>query len=399
MALDANDLHRQGRLPKPEDARPFGEDLTPANDAPTCPSAPLAMPRFRAPCGGSRFCSSASTLLPVVYATELARPIEPLRWLSEELSLIQGRVLIFAGYADAAKTWGGMDIAFSVAAGDDRALGGVDIGISGDVVHIDFEQQEWITRWRYQRLAFGRGADLAALGPRLGLVSLPPLTLTDPRAESALCDLLDGKAFALVDNLTAGCPELDQNGSTVAAPLYMLGRVSAKTGCTIAVIHHENKTSADGQAPNRPRAQQMRGSGAISGAAGGAVAFTNEGKCIFRFQQTKETMGPAPEPRFFQLVDVGDVDPVTKRSMGIRLEWTPKEQAQAIATNAASVAKAIIRRYLEVHGPKPKNDILEQARGAGTPEKRRALDAMIEAGEVLTERAGRAIICRLPEPT
>lgn len=289
-----------------------------------------------------------SERLPVIYAHDIAKPVPPLKWLSRSFGLIQGRVLAFTGYGDAGKTFAAMDLALAVALGASKALGGMDVGLSGAVAHVDFEQQELVTRWRYQRLARGRALDLATLGERLALVSLPPLKLTSGDAETELTRLCTGKALAIVDNLTAGCPGVDQNSTAIAEPLYMLGRVSAATGCTVIVILHDNKTPNDGPG-NRPRAQQIRGSGAIHAALGGGLGFRKSDTGIITYESIKETMGPKPSPEFFRIEDVGEVDPNSSRSVGLRLEWIPSEQA---AHEHDAHAKALVARvcdYVRAH--------------------------------------------------
>ncbi len=289
-----------------------------------------------------------SARLPVIYAPDLAKPLPKFKWLSKPFGLIQGRVLAFTGYGDAGKTFAAMDLALAVASGAPKALGGLDVGLSGAVVHIDFEQQQQITAWRYQRLACGRGIDLAALGEKLGLVSLPPMNLVSPDAERELTALLHGKAFAIIDNLTAGAPGIDQNSAASAEPLYMLGRVSAATGCTIIVILHDNKTPLEGS--KRPRAQQIRGSGAIHAALGGGLWFTKLDNGIITYGSVKETMGPKPEPEFFRIVDVGDIDPNTERTVGLQLEWIPPEQ---VACEDDAKAKALVARLCDFVGKHP----------------------------------------------
>lgn len=353
----------------------------PANDAPN-PIADAGTEKKRA---------RLAAMFPVTYA--LAEKLPRFEWLCEELNLIRGRVIGFHGYGDAGKTFAAMDMELSVVCGG-KAWGSLDIGLYGDVVHLDFEQQEEITRWRFQRLAYARGIDLATLGTRLGLVSLPPAYLTHEDAEEALVLLLTGKVFSVIDNLTAGCPAIEQNGTVIAAPLYMLGRVSARTGCTIVIIHHDNKQNE--ATAGRPRSQAMRGSGAIHAALGGAVAFTAQEGSV-RYEQSKATMGEAREARFFAFVDVGDVDPNTKRTLGIRLEWTPPEEAAEIAQRGDERAKAGIRAYLAIHAPCSKSEVKDKARGASRKAITICLDAMIEDGEIGTTSGPRgALLCSLP---
>lgn len=328
---------------------------------------------------------------PLLYGPDIAAPLPRFEWLCEELGMMKGRVIMMAAYGDSGKTFAAQELLLSVAAGTGRAWGGAAIGLSGPVVHVDYEQGRDITRWRYQRLAHGMGLDLAALGSALGLVSVCGYPLTDTaRAEEHLVKLLSGKAAAIIDNLCAACPGVDENSAAIAAPLYMLGRVTDRTGCAIIMIHHEGKEPADQRQGRRKKAQRVRGHSSIHGALGGLVSFEKEEGGVFAIQQTKETMGEARPPRRFMLVDVGPVDANTRKTVGIRLEWVPDEQAAELANEDRQDdgARAAVLNGLSAHGSLTANQITKTSayvRGNQTA-KRRALEALEAEGVVAVRK-------------
>lgn len=315
------DFGRTARLVQPHPLAPGGmqDRLESAAEAEGEPAAEAAPESGRRAAETSR--AEVDILLPVVPSAELWKPLEPFRWLCKSLGMMRGRPLVFSGYGDAGKTFAAQELLLAIAAGRETFWGGQRLELHGIAGHFDFEQQLELTRWRYQRLAYGMDIDGPALGDRLQLVSLPPVYLNDPRMEALLIERCKGMAFALFDNLTAGTPGADENSKSMAEPLYMLNRVSAVTGCTMAVIHHERKA---GELPTGA-AQRMRGHSSIHGALGGGVSFSKRPDGSIMVEQAKSSLGEA-EPVYFRFQDVGDVDQATGKSQGIRIEWVPVEQ-------------------------------------------------------------------------
>jgi hypothetical protein len=171
----------------------------------------------------------------------------------------------------------------------------------------------------------------------------------------------------------------------MAEPLYMLNRVSSVTGCTMAVIHHERKT---GETP-AAAAQRMRGHSSIHGALGGGVSFSKQENGAIKVEQAKSSLGEA-EPAFFRFVDVGNIDPATGKSEGIRLEWLPPEQvsqeSRASEDNEREEALfalcervlSCVRRHPGVGGTKPVAHSLK----CREAEVRAALDILASEGRI-----------------
>lgn len=333
----------------------------------------------RAPVGG------------LVFAGELAKPLPPVRWFCRALGIGPGRPSIFSGYGGVGKSFAAQAAALAVAAGRGRLWDSHPLQAAGRVAHLDWEQGAWITRWRYQRLAYGMGLDFGALGMQLGTESYPAFFLTDRGAEARLTRLLTGYTLCVVDSLRAACPGVDENSSEIAAPLYLLGRVSEATGCTFVVIAHEGKSGTPGQ-PQRPGIERLRGSSAIAGAAGSVVSFVKDGPFI-RLQNTRSNLGCAADDTLLRLVDEGPIDPTTDASAGVRVEWVPPEEAAA-ARDAETdpLSQPVARARLAMldtsrrHGPLSRARLLELTKGQNAA-LREAFRQLLDEG-VLTEAPG-----------
>ena len=267
-------------------------------------------------------------------ACDIAQPLRPIPWLCKALGLAPGRPVIISGYGGIGKTFAVQAFALAVAAGHRRLWDCYEMQLDqpGRVLHLDGEQGQWITDWRYQRLAWSMGVDLAALGDRLQTAHYPGLHLTAPDALERLVALCQGVTVCIIDSLRAFTPGVDENDSAIGQYLYMLAEVSERTGCTFVIVAHEGKTS--GENP-RTGIERLRGSSAIAAAAGSVVSFVKSGDegCV-RIEHTRANLGAPAAPETIRLVDEGDVDPVTEKTRGIRIEWMPREQAQAEAAQA-----------------------------------------------------------------
>lgn len=291
-------------------------------------------------------------LLPIAYAPALAAPLAPIKWLCRAFGLAPGRPVLFSGYGGAGKTFVSQQLMLCVAAGISRAWDQVAIQSHGAVVHIDYEQTFDITRWRYQRLAEGMGIELAALGTNIALASLPPLYLTDPKAEDELRLACAGKALCLIDNLRSACPGVDENDSKIRLYLDILTRITQATGCLFVVIVHESKGADTPE--GRKGAQKVRGSSSIVDASMATVHFSGNGHEVLTVAQGKSSMGSPGEPIYLKFVDVGDIDPSTGKSKGIRIEWVPLEQVndEADQSPQAKKLKAAVVATIQKHGPR-----------------------------------------------
>ena len=175
---------------------------------------------------------------------------------------------MFAGYGFSGKTLAAQELAVSVASG--REVFGLFPCRRGKVLHIDYEQGSRMTFDRYQRLARARGTAPKELDGWLRVAIFPDLDLATAAAEDLLLRESEDHALVIIDSLTCAVPGVDENGREIAEPLYMLGRVSERTGATFIVIHHARKPQREAQGG---AVMAIRGSSAIYGASGSVFVF------------------------------------------------------------------------------------------------------------------------------
>jgi hypothetical protein len=249
----------------------------------------------------------------------LAKPQPPVVWLCKEYGIVKGRPTVIAGYAGSIKTWLAIALALAVAAGQSTMWGGVPIQLSGRVRIIDYENLGEVSARRLQRVAKGLGIDLAALGDNIGRVALPSVYLTnEDRAYKELCAACVGIAVAIVDSLRAGCPDEDENSSTIRKYLDLLLRVTQVTGTIFIVIHHEGKAPTNGE--QRNNVQRMRGSSGIADAIDCSISVAPLDGDLFEVSHGKRSWVRSGEPIVVRLVDEGAEEKTSGLSVGIRIE-------------------------------------------------------------------------------
>jgi hypothetical protein len=294
------------------------------------------------------------------FGPDLARPRPPPVWLCKRFGMLRGRPIIISGFAGSIKTWLAMLLALNVADGRDQWLPNLRIQLAGAVRLFDFENLGDVSARRLQRLAHGADIDLGQLGEKFGRVALPRTHLTSGNAEAELIKASQGIALGIIDSLRAACPGVDENSSQIREYLDMLQRVTAVTGVIWIVLHHEGKANE-----GRPGVQRMRGSSALADAIDASLRLeeVDQGKDTYAIQAGKHsaTRGQGDGPLNVLIKDVGDVDPVTGYSRGIRivpvdLAVTPADKVQRIA----DAMTAIIRRK----GPMGSRDLRAQVKGS-----------------------------------
>jgi hypothetical protein len=201
--------------------------------------------------------------------SKLCMPLPPVNYLVPALGIGVGAPAMFAGYGFTGKTAVAQDLALSVASGTDFL--GLYRARKGRVLHLDFEQGARITTDRYQRLAKGKGVDLASLADdalRVGV--FPVVRLSDQDAEEVLSAAFEGIALVVIDSLRACAPGVDENSSEVREVLDQVNRACEKSGTTALFVHHARKPK-EGDGGNATFA--IRGSSGIFDACGSVFVF------------------------------------------------------------------------------------------------------------------------------
>lgn len=235
---------------------------------------------------------------------DLADAVQGPQWLCRELGVAPGRPTLLAGYGGVGKTLLAQELALSVAAGREEVWGGVRLDRGGRVLHLDYELGPYLPTTRYQRLARGKGIDLAELGERLELVPFAHQLSEDDNGR-ALIEACRGATLLVVDNFRSAFPSLDENDSSARKPLDGLARISTETGCVMVVLVHEHKASRE--TASRSKGQRIRGSSALYDAAGCVLSVSSEDGLI-TIEHTKATMGEARAAAYVRLLDGGLTD-------------------------------------------------------------------------------------------
>lgn len=251
--------------------------------------------------------------------------LDPIKWVCPDLCLGPGRPTLVAGYGYSLKTFALQAMAVAVATG--RPIWGEFRCVQGRVLHLDYEQGEYATRMRYQRLAFGLGIDPGEIAETLSLACFPGVYLTTAGIEDTFARLCDGFVLCVIDSFRAASPGVDENDSGVRIYLDILTRVSERTGCSFIVIHHAGKDQ-----PDRDSRQVARGSSAIFDACGTVLKL--QGKKAFEpvkvdlVKTSAAAVGKVQQVAFYlEATDISD-EAGSNTKAGIRIEHRTEEQIE-----------------------------------------------------------------------
>lgn len=273
--------------------------------------------------------SLAGSPVELLSVTEMAAPIEHPGYPVTDFPFTIGAIMLCSGYSQAGKTVGLLDLALAVAGPEEALAWGALRCVHSRVLIMDWEMGSALTRDMLDRLARPRGyarfVDMT--GDRLSLAfpaaqrRAPPFYLTrvDDRGrgqvaretEEQLCRVFDGYGLAVLDSYAASCPGMDENATEAGQPLYMLGRVSERTGCAIILTHHMAKGSLEkgrGRDQAKDSRAGARGSSSILGAAGYGYNVTGDRRAPKLVQQAKNRgLGDPPREDFYWIQETVDV--------------------------------------------------------------------------------------------
>lgn len=309
---------------------------------------------------------SASSAFRLLGGKAILDQLVPIKWVSPDLCLGPGRPTLVAGYGYSLKTFALQALAVAVATG--RPIWGEFRCVQGKVLHLDYEQGEYATRMRYQRLAFGLGINPGELSETLSLACFPGAYLTTPGIEDTLVRLCEGFTVCIIDSFRAATPGVDENDSGVRIYLDILTRVSERTGCSFLVIHHAGKDQ-----PDRDSRQVARGSSAIFDACGTVLKL--QGKKAFEpvkvdlVKTSAAAVGKVQQVSFYlDAADISD-DTGSNTKAGIRIEHRTEDQIERPEAPAirASILRKAIEGVLRSHAEGlSRNDVAALLRRGGT---------------------------------
>lgn len=335
----------------------------------------------------------------IVWAAQLAQPLPPLNWLSEELTLAAGRPTVLAGEGGTRKGWFAM--AMQVAgAGGKRLFGRFGFRLNLRSLYIDYEQGQRMTRERYQALCRGYELNFASLG--IGYCWRPIPTLA-PRADSdrikvrdALCRLSESIDLVIVDSVRGCSPGVEENSVFASASLDIATDVSERTGATFVFLDHAGKPPKDPQENGRARKHAQRGHSSKLDAAQTLFVFSSskgqptlvtcersqlvaEEKWPSDFQFTllttqgglvlNDTQGPSPESEVAAQV-VKECDRIASwiAAQGGKFAGSPSDLYEILRGNRSlflqSVSKLKTSGRIQILGTRGKHEIVVVIQGA-----------------------------------
>lgn len=319
-----------------------------------------------------------------VNAVEIARPLPPVPFIVPDLGFARSSAPnCIGGYGYSRKTLALQDAALSIAAG--APVWGRFACAQANVVHVDYEQGDYLTHQRYQRLAHARGIDLAGLGDRLRFVTSPGAYLDSEGIEDDLVRLIEESqaGFVIVDSLKAATPTLEENSSAIRIPLDILLRVSTRTGACVTVIHHARKPSRDDTGGAKTI---LRGSSAIFDACSSVLTFTSETGEPTEVQHPKNRWtGKSLDPFY---LDSEDTDGGQGLRVYIREDMSREEPPWMLDLRQKFLSVVMTR-------PGIKRTELLRAVAGNMARKVEALNSIEASGEIMNVR-GKGI--RLAEP-
>lgn len=280
----------------------------------------------------------------VLTPQEIWAPIPSQRFLFDGLVGV-GKVMAIVASGASFKSWIGLDACIASSTGG-MFLNRFPTIEGGPALYCDYEMGSDECRRRLQACALAR--DLSGPVQNLGLVTMPPITLTDAGFERELAILCEGRSFVCIDSLAAGSADVDENSAAFAKPLQAAKRVAEQTNCTIAFLHHSKKEGANG--PGDPR-DSVRGTSAIFAACDTVLSLRRENDALtaFRVSVTKQRCGKSAAPFIVTLKDLPDG--------GVLVLASDLESVRGV--EASTPIETQIERALE-DGPRTKNQLKKE---------------------------------------
>jgi hypothetical protein len=267
---------------------------------------------------------------------DVEEELPPLEYIIRNLGLVGGAGAphMIAGYGFSGKTMALQSAAISLCVG--RAVWGTHPCEPIRVLHVDLEQGERLTRYRYQRLARAMArVDKAMMREHFGLICMPPgLALTNA-CRSQWRDLMTERDFIFIDSLRAAMPGHDENDSGIRSGLDLLGNLSEETGCRPLVVHHARK-GRDDEADGDARFV-IRGSSALFDGCDSVYVFSGRDKEPVKCTHVKARSHGETVEEFY--LTISDVD--GKKGLRVRVDGIDHlEQSREVTAGEVSEARA-----------------------------------------------------------
>lgn len=284
------------------------------------------------------------------------QPQPPVEWCVDGM-FETGTVNVLFGDGGTLKTWSLLDLAVCVAMG--KPWINEFATKQGPALIVDEESGD---RRLARRLGMVARGHFAPPETPVITVSLARFDLRDPVDVLLLEDLIikHGAVFAVVDALMDVMPGADENSVGETSPMFQrLREVATRTGATIFVIHHANKSGG------------YRGSTAIKGMVDNLVlAERKRGSTIVDFTSEKDR--DAPEGKFSAEVRFSE-DQVYLVAAANQAERTDPNQPR-------NKSERYVMRYLTEHGAADLADIIAAPDTCTTSGARQAVYSLADRG-------------------
>ena len=271
--------------------------------------------------------AAASQLRFRSYADIVGNPLPPVEYDVEPLIVCGARVLIYAE-PGVGKTWLGLDLALSLAAGR-KWMGQFAVPSPRRVLYLDEEMGQHSLERRIHRL--GNGTEIADNVPFRAL-SRPGLTFTT-EGVSHLLSAFATESFdpqvVVVDSLRRVLVGSENDAEAVAAFWRITKRLYEER--TFVIIHHMKKPNPQGANDSRYRAS---GSTDLLAGPDAAFAITLARGDAMLVECVKNRHGVEPDPFLVSLYDDANDGPIFLRYDGtpadVRLEDAAETQAASL---------------------------------------------------------------------
>jgi hypothetical protein len=296
----------------------------------------------------------------------MTREFPPTRWLIEDLWGDEDCGII-GGPAKAGKTWGCLEMAVSIVAGD-KVFGKYAVPRKGPVLYIAGEDTQRNLQERLQMLLAGKGLSLSAIADDLHIATERWVFNTDEwrrRVDAACVRLKPRAVFAdpFIRMHTA-----DENSSTeISSILGAIRDLQTKHHCAILLVHHFRKPKGNGWSGNPEN--ELRGSSDLFAWVDSLLTFTPCDETSLRVDG-RHRNAPDLDPFYVSRCIEGDV---------ARLSI----QDQAPIEQGVKIIRARIIAFLEDQpgGSACKRAIIKGVEGHGQ-HKIAALQSLVEDGRL-----------------
>jgi hypothetical protein len=315
---------------------------------------------------------------PIGYDLDLETEFEQekIKYISARLKLVAGTTNVIYGAPGSGKTT--LLMAFGMHFARAKEFLGLDT-TGGNVLHLDWEMPELLSRNSYRRLRFGYELDQKPGSYTYFPKTILPFRLDDEDAEDILTELIKANDAKLVfiDSLKRSIgASIDENDARIAQLVFdPLARVSDATGATFVVIHHANKVGST-----------YRGSSAIEGEVSSLYRVDQDKENEnYTLSQEKSRAGKNMQKLMFTFIDTGSkIDENFCEGLIIsRILETPEE----------GIDTKILRTL--INGGLSSTDLCDAVGGSNGGRYVKTRDKMLEDGLLLNSMAGKATIWKL----